>query len=392
MTSNTEGLQLELFSDDILISASAAHDDFEPSRLTQARQLAGLTKQALGDTIGVSGAAIGQFEAAITPPRPAVIAALAQALHVPIAFFTSGRPLGQVDASQAHFRSLRSTRSFERLKAASFVEWVWELSFALEKRVQLPSPNVPSIDDSSAVMNPAEAAIALREYWELGTGPISHLTLEMEHHGIIVTSLAFSGDPGSQNRVDAFSTSALQRPIVVTTTERSTSVYRHRFTCAHELGHLILHRDVISGDSKQEREADAFAAEFLTPRAEIEPLLPSTMNLARLAKIGSEWGVSTESLIRRMQEIKGVTDVSVRRAYQKIREQSALGLRQDPATADSLGEQPSLLREAAAVAEQHGFSLVDLANELRWPMHRVRELLGIVDKRPHLRLVQSRSD
>lgn len=388
MNDKSEGRQLQLFSDDVLLSARAVHDDFEPLRLAQARQLAGMTKHALGGAIGVSGAAIGQYEAAVAVPGPAVIAALAQELRMPVAFFTPGRPLGQIDASQAHFRSLRSTRLFERLKAASFVEWVWELSFALEKRVMLPEPNVPSLEDSSSSMTPVEAAIALRDYWGLGTGPIPHLTLTMEHNGVLVTSFSFAGDQEVPVRVDAFSTSALERPIVVTTTERSKSVYRHRFTCAHELGHLILHRDVVPGDPQQEREADIFAAELLTPRAEIEPLLPSTMNLARLGRLGLEWGVSTESLIHRMQEVKGVADISVRRAYQKIREQNRLRIRQDPTTADTPGEQPSLLREAMAVAAKNGFSIVDLANELRWPIQRVRELLGIREERPRLRLVR----
>lgn len=379
--------QLQLFSDDVLLSARAVHDDFEPRRLGQARRLAGLTKQALGNAVGVSGAAIGQYEAAATVPGPTVIAAFAEELGMPVAFFTPGRPIGQIDASQAHFRSLRSTRSSEKLKAATFAEWIWELSLALEKRVFLPEPNVPSIDDSSEPMTPVEAAIALRDYWGLGTGPVPHLTLTMEHNGILVNCLSFGNNHEAPVRVDAFSTSALNRPIVVTTSERAKSVYRHRFTCAHELGHLILHRDVVPGDPKQEREADVFAAEFLTPRSEIEPLLPSTMNLSRLGRIGLEWGVSTESLIRRMQEVKGVADLSVRRAYQKIREQNRVGIRQDPTTADSVGEQPSLLKEAMSLAEENGFSTVDLANELRWPIKRVRELLGIEDNRPRLRLV-----
>lgn len=383
------GRQLELFSDDVLMSARAVHDDFEPLRLGQARRLAGLTKQALGEAVGVSGAAIGQYEAAVTVPGPTVIAALARELNVPVAFFTPGRPIGQLDASQAHFRSLRSTRSSEKLKAATYVEWLWELSLAIEKRVVLPEANVPSLDDSSSSMTPAEAAQALREYWGLGAGPLPHLTLTMEHNGILVSCLAFSGGRQAAVRVDAFSTSALERPVVITTTERAKSVYRHRFTCAHELGHLVLHRDVVPGDLRQEREADMFAAEFLTPISEIEPLLPTTMNLARLSRLGLEWGVSTESLVRRMQEVRGVADVSVRRAYQKIREQNRLGTRQDPATFDSPGEQPSLLREAMVVAERNGFSIVDLANELRWPLERVRELVGIRETRPRLRLVGS---
>lgn len=245
-------------------------------------------------------------------------------MNYPPAFFLGGRPHGQVDTSQAHFRSLRSTRLYERQKAAAFVETVWELVLALEEHVEFPSPSVPCVEDSSDEMTPAEAATALRKYWEIGDGPVPHLTRMMEYFGLIVVSLPFVDDDDQAARIDAFSTYALDRPIVVTTTERSTSVYRHRFTCAHELGHLILHRDVVTGDSSQEREADAFAAEFLTPRAEMEKVLPQTINLNRLGEISEQWGVSIESLVRRMQEIRGASDVSIRRAYQKIREQRSL--------------------------------------------------------------------
>jgi len=50
----------------------------------------------------------------------------------------------------------------------------------------------------------------------------------------------------------------------------------------------------LPGDRQQEREADEFAAEFLTPKAEIEPLLPRTMRIATLEKLSGEWGVSVE--------------------------------------------------------------------------------------------------
>ncbi|XWO10359.1 helix-turn-helix transcriptional regulator [Paenarthrobacter ureafaciens] len=43
--------------------------------MTQARQLRGLTKHALGEAVGVSGAAVGQYEAGVTP-RPEMIGLL----------------------------------------------------------------------------------------------------------------------------------------------------------------------------------------------------------------------------------------------------------------------------------------------------------------------------
>lgn len=374
--------QLTLFSTDHAVSARAARDAFDPARLTQARRLAGITKQALGDAVGVSGAAIGQFEAGVAP-RPETISLLAKELNQSIAFFTRGRPIGKLDVAQAHFRSLRSTRSSERLKATTFVEQVWEATFALEKRVAFPQVNVP-FNETDGHMSPMGAARALRTHWELPDGPVPNLVELMEHNGIIVSNLALLGNSDATARVDAFSTASLNRPIIVVTPERARSVYRHRFTCAHELGHLILHRDLAVGDPRQEREADAFAAEFLMPRVEVEPLLPNTMNLPRLSAISQQWGVSPEALVFRMQELKGASDISVRRAYQKLR----TGNRQEAPVVDYPGEVPVLLREAMKVAEQSGFTVLDLANELRWSPERVRQILGLIDNRPKLKLVR----
>lgn len=374
--------QLTLFSTEGLMSAQAVRDYFDPARLTQARRLAGITKQALGDAVGVSGAAIGQYEAGVTP-RPEILGLLAKELGQPVAFFAMGRPIGKLDVSQAHFRSLRSTRASERLKATSFVEQVWEVTFALEKRVAFPDVNVP-FNEADSSMSAVEAARALRAYWEVPSGPVPNLVELMERNGIVVSVLTLRGDEDETARVDAFSTAALNRPIVVVTPERARSVYRHRFTCAHELGHLILHRELAVGDPRQEREADAFAAEFLMPRAEIEPVLPATMNLPRLGQISQTWGVSPEALVFRMQELKGASDVSVRRGYQKLRS----GNRQEASVADYPGEVPMLLTEAMKVADKFGFSVADLANELRWAPERVRQVLGLVDERPRLTLVR----
>src|SRR6185312_1250474 len=100
-------------------------------------------------------------------------------------------------------------------------------------------------------------------------------------------------------RVGAFSTSHLARPVIVVTPERARSVFVYRFTVAHEIGHLLLHGDAVPGDHQQEREADQFAAEFLTPSPQILNLLPRTVNLARLDELSRHWGVSVDSLLLR---------------------------------------------------------------------------------------------
>jgi Zn-dependent peptidase ImmA (M78 family)/transcriptional regulator with XRE-family HTH domain len=354
---------------------------FEPARLTQARVLAELTKAELADAIHVSAAAVGQYEAGVAAPRPELLPVLARELKVPVEFFAAGRPLGRLDAANAHFRSLRSTRAKDRAKAATHAEQVWELAHALEKRIRFPEVRLPEVPGGTL---PAEAAQILRQAWSVSPGPLAHLVATIEAHGIIVTLIPLTNE--AITRVSAYSTDALGRPMMIVTPERTASIYRYRFTCAHELGHLLLHPTPLPGDRQQEREADEFAAELLTPRAQIEPLLPRTIRMAALENLSTSWGVSVESLIRRMGELRVVSDVSVRRAYQRLHVMAEF--RRDEPIATYRGEVPSLLLEALGLAEQHGLSRGELASELCWSTTHLREVLGETDPRPELHIVR----
>lgn len=369
-------------------STGMVADVFDPARLTQARVLAGMTKQDLADKLGVSPAAVGQYEAGIMRPRPDHIDALSSTLDFPVAFFGSGRPYARLDSSMAHFRSLRTTRVSERAKAIAYVEQLWELTFALEKRVELPPvdlPQPPPLSSLPVGAGPEVVAREVRRQWGIDKGPLRHLVRTMELHGIIVSVLSVAGDDVA--RVDAFCTSRLPRPVVILTPDRANDIYRHRFTAAHELGHLVLHSDIVSGDLEQEREASRFAAELLTPAAEIERELPSRFRVAALEELSRVWGVSPASLVRRSKELGVISDVSARRAYQRVQQLRTAGLMRPDSIAGYPGETPTLLASAFELAEQHGLSLKDLAHELAWPLRRVRQLLGMEDSRPPLRLV-----
>ncbi|MEV7964836.1 XRE family transcriptional regulator [Sphaerisporangium sp. NPDC088356] len=372
-------------------SPQAVADAFDQARLTQARRLAGMTKKDLSERVGVTPAAVGQYETGMTHPRPDLIPRLADALGVPLAFFLSGRPHAKLDGSMAHFRSLRSTRVHQRAKAVAFVEQVWELTHALEKRVRLPHVDLPGFSGGEVhsgvelPRDPAAAARELRRHWGLGTGPISHLVRHMEAHGIVVVLPPPDEDATT---VDAFSTSQLPRPIVVLTANRFDDIHRYRFTAAHELGHLVLHGDTAAGDVQQEREADTFAAEFLTPRDSILLELPRRLDLRRLAELKHVWGVSISSLLYRCREVGLLSDSSASRAYQRLgalRDQP--GFASEPITGYP-GEHPVLLRQAFDLAAADtDLTMATLATQLAWPLARVRELLGIRDQRPKLVIV-----
>ncbi len=361
---------------------------FDPARLTQARQAVPWTKKRLADELGVSPAAIGQYEAGVIRPRPEQLQRIAELLGVPAEFFAVGRPKAVVDASTTHFRSLRSMRAYERDQAMTYVAQLWELCHALERRVRLPAVDLIDAQDfslcepSSAAAPPnaaAAAAGALRARWGLGSEPVSHLVRTLEMHGILVGLLPFS----DARRVDAFSTSHTPRPIVVLASD-NPDVYRHRFTAAHELGHLVLHGEAQPGDVRHEREANAFAAEFLMPASRLKSAIPRRVDFARLVALQRQWGVSVEALLYRGRELGDITDATHRRARIKLNDLRNQGVVRNEVVKDFPGELPQLLARAATAC---GEPLTELAAELAWPTERVRALLRQPADRPQLRLV-----
>lgn len=350
---------------------------FEPARLTQARVRLGVSKADLAVQVGVSPAAVGQYEAGVNSPRPEVLQRLAKALHMRPEFFSVGRPLARIDTVNAHFRSLRSARVSDRLKAVATATLVWELVFALERYVKLPEADLPVVPSGTT---PAQAAVALRGHWGLPDGPVKHLVATAESHGIVVAVRPLS----EIDAVDAFSVVVLDRPIIVTTPRRTENVFKHRFSVAHEIGHLLLHREVIEPTTAIEREADAFAVAFLTPASAMDAALPQRLDLAALDRLGRTWGVSSTSLIRRMVERGRTTESSARRAYQRLN--AVYDARADPAGAYP-GEVPTLLKKAAELAGDHGAPIPVLAEALKVSPALVRDLLGGGDQRPVLRLV-----
>ncbi|WP_198413897.1 XRE family transcriptional regulator [Cryobacterium algoritolerans] len=363
---------------------------FDPNRLQQARQLALKTKQDLARDILVSPAMIGQYESGVSLPRGDHIPKMASSLDVPREFFATGRPQAKLESGDAFFRSLRSTTSKQRAKATAYTEQLWELVHAIEKRVRLPRVDLPGfmggeIEPGTFSNDPAAAARELRQAWNLGNEPISHVVRTIESHGIVTILVPFIEREVA--RIDAFSTMSLSRPVIVLSPDRANDVHRHRFTAAHELGHLVLHGGKTAGDPSLEREADKFAAEFLTPGAVLQNVLPRRLDFGRLGRLSEEWGVSIKSLVYRSREMGLLSDPTARRAYIRLNQLAEQGALVEQPVHQFPGEVPVLLKQAVELAEAQGLSVVALAKELAWKPARVRVFLGEIDDRPVLRLV-----
>lgn len=360
------------------------NSNFDPARLTQARLWRALTKKDLASRINVSAAAVGQYEMGVSSPRPDVIKRLSKELEVSPEFFIFRQPRASVNDGNSYFRSLRSTRVMDKAQASTTAELLAELTLAIERFVRLPEPRLP---DLSADASPAEAAAHLRSFWNIPRGPVKHLVATAEANGIVVGVRPLA----EVSNVDAFSTVLNDRPYIMTTPRRTENVFRHRFSIAHELGHLVLHEDPeCTGDyALREKEADTFAAAFLTPRLLIEPELPQRLNVKNLIRLSDKWGVSPQSLVMRMAEIKESSRASQQRAFKQL--QSQYNADSKPAK-NYPGEMPSLLKKAVDLASTAGVTVGTLSDLVKIPPQEIRDLIGDTDTRPVLRLVKEPSD
>ena len=352
---------------------------FDPDRLTLARERSGLTKRDLAARVGLTAAAITQFERRQARPSAETLTRLAAELGLPAGYFAAGRPVLPVAEEATHFRSLRTTRVYERRQARATMSHLAEAVRAIQTVVRLPELRLPRLGER---LEAEEAARRLRAEWDLPAGPVHHLIRLIEANGAVVSMARF----GAGERIDAFSCrpSGLDRPLICLSRDRGNPL-RRRFSAAHELGHLLLHDEAEPGGRRHEHEANRFAAEFLTPAREIAGLLPTRLDFAYLLEVQRAWGVSVQALLRRSRELECIGDELYRKGMATL---TRLGWRRDEPTGEYPTEWPALLAEAVALGQERGLTEHTIATRLRLPLTEVRELLSHVsDDRPRLSLV-----
>ncbi len=340
--------------------------DFDPARLGLARRMAGLQRTRLGRAVEVTPAAITQYEKGQARPTLPVLDGLADVLGVPTEFFRAGHPIPALSASGAHFRSLRSTTVLERERALSFGEVVLAVFAALEQHVELPALQLPDLHvpvrlGQSEINGVARHA---RNLLGLPAGPVPHVIRLLEAHGVAVVHLE-----DAIHRVDAFSHQHGHRPLVLLNPGKQDKA-RSRFDAAHELGHLLMHHDAEPGSRLIEQQAHMFAAEFLTPAAELVNDLPKRIDWVVLHQLKRRWGISLKALVVRAHALGRFSESTYKRA---LRQLSSWGLPEP----GSLGppETPVLLPRALALLGPIDLAVQQLASDAGLPINEVNRVL-----------------
>lgn len=281
--------------------------------LRMTRRVSGKTQEELVSALGgtITQAALSRYESSLRAPESdEILDALAVELGVTSRFLRAGERTYPMVSATAHMRrqTTVSPAIWKDLEATLNVHRIhWSL---LTEGIDFsPQLQIPTFEDPSDIQ-PADAAIFVREKWRMPLGPVENLVGWLEAAGAIVIIEDYGTD-----RVDGMSQWIGPWPVISLNAQAPAD--RRRLTLAHELGHLVLHNSTPSLDA--EDEATAFAAEFLMPTVEIRPLLKSGgLSLGRLGDLKLQWGVSMQALFERAYRLGLALPDERKRFYQTL--------------------------------------------------------------------------
>lgn len=316
---------------------------FDGERLRLARVAKGSTLDELGGRVSATRQYLNQLEQGTKLPTEAMIEALAAALGVTARFFTLPAR-GGVSSEQCHFRKQRTTPVSIVSQVLARGTLLDGFIDRLDRALELPRVSFPDIPVKS-MADIEDAAEQTRGTWLLGTGPISSMMRVVENAGAVVSFFS-----GVSERVDALSIDR-PRPMIIRS-EAKPSACRLRFDLAHECGHLVMHRGVVTGDKITEDQANRFASAFLLPRSAFIHEFPRgrMLNWQIIFKMKLRWKVAASAILRRGYDLKMLSADQYRTGYIHL---SKTGQRKFEHFDDAIvAEEPELLSSAMAMLEQ----------------------------------------
>jgi len=342
---------------------------FHGENLRLIRQFWSLSLSDVADRISTSRQYVHQIEVEDKFPSDATISALASTLAVLPTFFATTIK-NSIKVEHGHFRKLQTTPVSVTHEVLAYCTIFELLIRKLEEYAEFPTKNIPSLHADTG--EEAEvAADRCRAHWSLGINdPISSITRAAENNGVIVALFDHLS-----SKVDAFSLGRA-RPIIVRIT-RKESLFRQRFDIAHELGHLVMHEGMQTGDHASESLANRFASAILLPRYAFLRDFPrrGRIDWHRVFDLKLKWGVSAAAIIRRALDLGVIGEVEYRRA--NIHLANTGQKRVEPYDTDYSTEEPEVLRKAVTLILDGGFaSSTSIAESLHLRPFVLRRLLS----------------
>lgn len=341
-----------------------------PERFKLAREINGFTQIELVRRIDsitgrhVAQSTIAEIETGRLVPSSDLAEVIGQATGFPLDFFERGDLPEFPSGSLVSYRAKSVVSAREEAQVRRHAQLVAEIVGVFSRRIDLLPCRIPQLGESA----PTEAAQLTRSALGFSPdSPIESLIRSIERAGVMVLALPIGRDP-----VDAFSVWVGQRhevPCIAILSDAPGD--RQRFSVAHELGHLVLHRSMRGGTALMEDEAERFAAEFLTPHAAIESEIVPPVTLMGLRDLKARWRVSMRMLINRAREVGAIT--ARQRSYLFMKMNATFGGRAEPTL--FLKERPRALQQMFEMVYGIPIDYEAAAFELHLAPQRIRTIL-----------------
>lgn len=343
-------------------------ESFRPEMVGLRRRMLAVSQAELEVSTGISQGAISKIEQGLKAPSQDQIEKFADALHCRASFFYQAeREYGPPISAHPMYRKKASVG--QKVLDKVIAELSVRLGHAriLLKAVDFqPELELPRYDAEDYEGRIEDVAAMVRRAWYMPRGPIRSLMEFIERAGILVI---FSDMEAAQ--IDGASYQVPGMPPVIFI-NNSLPADRLRFTLAHELGHIVLHRFPLPD---MEQQANEFAAAFLMPREDISADVRD-MSLAKAAQLKPYWKVSMGALIVRAKTLGKIDEGSYSYLW---RQMSVKGFRtKEPVSLDFAREEPSLASALFSnLTDNMGYGSSDLEQALHLYFDEIAQLYGI---------------
>ena len=354
---------------------------FIGERLAQARRARAITAADLGDITNVSSQSISKYENGHQTPRREIVERFETILSMPSQYFF--RPMNNLDDKPVFWRAKLSAQSMALDRAMVRLDWLKEIVNYLGDFFDFPELNLPPLNLTN---NPADltsdeierAANSVREYWNVGHGPLPNCLENIEESGILVSRIHVRAE-----KVDACSqwSDKHEIPFIVLSRDKASAV-RQRFDVLHELAHILLHRNVTHAqlNNRQiykvlEKQADQFASFMLLPERDfLDELYAPTLD--GMLTMKERWGVSVGAMIMRCKSLELLDDDQIRRSWMNY---TRRGWRKgEPFDGKMQKEAPYLIRRSFEMLISEGVrSPKEITAALPFPLAELEEIADL---------------
>ena len=296
---------------------------FVGERLRLACEIRNISFTSLADILEVSKQLISQYMNGEKTPGSDTFTKIAEKLNFPKKFFLEELP--ESNFNTVFFRSMSYTIKGQRISSRSKYLKFKEIYYFISQYIESQIVNMPIFDIKNIYSltddDIEKVAVETRNYWSLKLGPLSHVIRLLENKGAIITGFEMDA-----SGLDAFSEwdSLSQRPFIVLNFDEVKKTARIRFSAVHELGHIILHRNVDPNDLNNkakfkiiENQSMKFASAFLLPKESFEKEA-KWFELDYFVELKKRWCVSIQAIIMRCHHLGLITDRQFENLYINI--------------------------------------------------------------------------